>query len=498
MLKKDQVSHFIKTNPQFLFLLPLFFVLHGFIANYRSVPFIDALLLLLAYIASGFLIAGIGWFFYRNALKACLIAFLLLAWHFFFGSMQDTLKNVFPRSFVSQYRFILPAGFFLFLTLFIWLKKRKKPLFAITRYLNMALLIIILIDTGRLAVKMSQHEKILSPELSIENDIGCDICKKPDIYLILLDQYAGSTALKDVFHFDNTAFEHELNRRGFHISQKSNSNYNLTPFSMASALNMDYLSTEMGVKHHLNVGYSYRMIRSSRVVKFLATNGYQFYNYSVFDFPGQPAHEYGDFLPYGIELITSQTFISRMTTDIRADILSGKLGFTSAQKKIAYEYLHFNDDIFELTRNIAADRPAKPKFVYAHFMMPHYPYYFDSKGHPLPLEKLSGFRKTNSNDYIEYLQYGNQKILKLVDEILGSSASPPVIMLLSDHGFRHPERETLRKYDFMNLNAVYLPGKDHSYFNDSLTNVNQFRALFNTYFDQRLPFLKDSTIDLWD
>jgi hypothetical protein len=498
MLKKDQVSHFTKTIPFFLFLLPVFFVLHGFIEYYPSVPVIDALLLTLIYVACELLIAGIGWFIYRNVLKACLLALSLLVWHCFFGSMQDFLKNSFPQSFISQYRFTLPAAFFAFLTLFIWLKKKKKPLFALTRYLNLALMVIILIDMPRLLMKMNQSEKDLSPELIIKNIVPCDTCQKPDIYLILLDQYAGSTALKEVFHFDNSAFEQELNRRNFHIVPESRSNYNLTPFSMASSLNMDYLPAEMGVKHHLNVGYSYRMIRSSKVVKFLTTNGYQFYNYSVFDFPKQPAHEYGAFLSYGIGLITWQTFISRITADIRLDILSGKLGFSSIQKKIAYEHLHFNDNIFELTRNIAAQRPAKPKFVYAHFILPHYPYYFDSKGQSLPMEKLSGFRRTDSNDYIEYLQYGNQKILKLVDDILASSATPPVIMLLSDHGFRHPDRKALRKYDFMNLNAVYLPGKDHRYFNDSLTNVNQFRALFNTYFGQQFHFLKDSTVDLWD
>jgi len=86
----------------------------------------------------------------------------------------------------------------------------------------------------------------------------------------------------------------------------------------------------------------------------------------------------------------------------------------------------------------------------------------------------------------------------LVDHILSTSLHPPVIMLLSDHGFRHPDRKIDRRYDFMNLNAVYTPGKNYSLFSDSMSNVNQFRVLFNSCFGLKLPLLKDSTTDLWD
>ena len=168
------------------------------------------------------------------------------------------------------------------------------------------------------------------------------------------------------------------------------------------------------------------------------------------------------------------------------------------REKIAYEYLHFNDSILKWTNTVTTVNHQKPKFIYSHLMLPHFPYYFDSLGHPLPIEKLSGFRRTDVNDYIGYLKYGNKKIVALVDHILSTSPSPPVIMLLSDHGFRHPGKKIDRKYDFMNLNAVYLPGGNYSLFRDSMSNVNQFRVLFNTCFGLKLPLLKDSTTDLWD
>jgi hypothetical protein len=471
--------------------------LHEFIPNCRSIQVKDALLLAVLYIGVGLIIARIAWIFYRDLVKACLIAFFLLAYQFFFGSIQDFLKTLFPNQFFSQYRFLLPFSLIIFSAFVIWLKKRKRSLLMITSYLNALLIILILVDAGRFVIKKNKNRENAAMNLT-DKFISCDGCAKPDIYLILLDQYPGGIALKEVFDFDNSAFEDELNRRGFHITQKSSSNYNLTPFSMASILNMDYLSSEMGGKNHLNVSYSYDIVRNNQALKFLTAQGYKFYNYSVFDFPGQPAHQYGSFFPYGTKLITMQTFTGRLINDIRADILTGKLKFKGLQKKIAYEHLQFNDEIYELTKDVSNEKKSIPKFVYSHFIMPHWPYYFDSKGNPMPEEKLSGFRKTNAHDFIEYLQYCNKKILELTDHLLNNSPSPPIIILLSDHGFRHPEKHVDRKYDFMNLNSIYLPDKNYSSFPDSMTNVNFFRILFNSNFGQRLPLLKDSTIDLWN
>lgn len=498
MFKKIQASSFLKDNPVFPILLCLFFVFHGFVANLRSVAAVDAALLLLLYIVSTLIIAAIAWLLYRNIAKAALFAFVVMTYQFFFGKILDILKSISPILFFSQYRFVLPLSFLLFLLLITWLKKRKKPLQKLSLYLNILLLLLLVIDLGWLLYKtaMPPKNKVLHPGTA---DLRlCDTCKKPDIYLIVADQYANNTALKEVFNFDNSAFTTELAHRGFQTIKNSSSNYNLTPFSIASLLNMDYLTREMGVKKQLNVGYSYELIRNSSVIQYLTSSGYKFYNYSIFDFPNNPAHKYLSFLPYGTKLITAQTFTDRLASDIRSGIKDGKFGSIAAQKKIIYENLYFNDSIFALTRNISGQKNGTPKFVYSHLMLPHHPYYFNSKGEPLPLEKLLQFKKTNSDDYIEYLKYGNKKLLALVDDILANSLTAPVIMLLSDHGFRHPERTIDRKYDFMNLNAIYIPGKEYGQFNDSLAMVNQFRVFFNSCFNQNLHMLKDSTIDLWD
>jgi len=485
-----------KTRPLFLLLLPVFFVLHSFISNYPVVNGIEALTLAAWYIAVIFSITGVGWVIYRNLIKAALFAFFLMAFQFFFGFLQDTLKDMAPHFFISRYRFLLPAALLFFILFFIWLKKRKKALTAFIQYLNVLFILLILVDTGRLVVRLLPKNENSLLRYREESFTICDTCSKPDVYLIVLDEYAGGEGLKNIFNFKNSAFENELERRGFYVVKKSNSNYNSTPYSIASILNMEYIGLNKVGVNDLDLRYSYWKILNSRVINFFTAYGYDFYNLSAFDFPGQPPHNNKSFLPYRTELITSQTFTGRLRKDIRSDVLSGKIRWKPLQKKIIYETLHFNENNFKLVRDVAAQTSATPKFIYAHFMMPHAPYYWDSKGQPVPFEQLFVSKAANKAGYIEYLQYCNNKILQLTDELFGASSAEPIIILLGDHGYREPGKNADIRYDFSNLNAIYLPNKDYTRFSDSMTNVNVFRTLFNSGFHQQFQLLKDTMINL--
>ena len=99
-------------------------------------------------------------------------------------------------------------------------------------------------------------------------------------------------------------------QRGFYVAKQSRSNYNYTPFSVASILNMKYLDLNMAKKAPGNIDYCYQQIRNSDVTNFLIANGYTFSNYSIFDFKDRPAISYDSFLPYNTSLITSQTFFT--------------------------------------------------------------------------------------------------------------------------------------------------------------------------------------------
>jgi len=71
-------------HPFFLYLLPLFFVFHGYTENYNYIPVKDATLLTGTYLGFALVFAGLFWLGYRVIINAALVSFLLMCFHFFF------------------------------------------------------------------------------------------------------------------------------------------------------------------------------------------------------------------------------------------------------------------------------------------------------------------------------------------------------------------------------------------------------------------------------
>jgi hypothetical protein len=112
------------------------------------------------------------------------------------------------------------------------------------------------------------------------------------------------------------------------------------------------------------------------------------------------------------------------------------------------------------------------------------------------LEKLTE-KKENENGYLEYLKYCNRRILTFTDSILLHSSNPPVMILVSDHGYRRHNEPTDSMTCFNNLVAIHLPSSDFKGIYESMSNVNLGRWLLNNLFNQQLPLLKDSSVYLW-
>src|SRR5215831_9671987 len=117
---KFKFPNFESTHEFFLFLLPIYFVAHGFNENYLSISAIDALKLTAQY-----LLASLALFFFfiilfKSKRKTALFVFALMCFYFFFGAFHDTLKHLFPSTFIVKYIFILPASLILMVAVFIY------------------------------------------------------------------------------------------------------------------------------------------------------------------------------------------------------------------------------------------------------------------------------------------------------------------------------------------------------------------------------------------
>ena len=475
--------------PLFLYLLPVFFVLHGFTESYFLVPVPDSFFLVLKYLTATVLLHIVFYLFFRNNYRASFFLFVLLLVFFFFGAVHDAAKSALSGMFFSRYTFLLP--FILVIAVAALILIKKKKLFARpATYLNCLFLILILFDMIQLSVKIPKYDrqhqlKSISQEFSL-----CDTCDRPDIYFIILDEYAGEKTLNDLYNFNNTAFLKQLEERNFQVIKNSISNYNITPISVASMLNINYPKFLGKDLTDISMRPIYNLIDTNILVPFFRFHGYEFINNSTFTVNGQPPMVIQPFTPVNTMLIESQTLLSRLQRDIGYLLVKWKI--TKSTSRDDYTVLNNNNRILNNIMKEAKRNNKNPRLIFSLLTMPHFPYYYDSKGKAYPPSAIVEGTQWLEDHYLEYLLYTNKVIADLMDFILQNSQKPPVIILISDHGFRHYSKKVHEEYDFYNLIASHLPDRYSAKFEDSLSNVSYIRSLLNKLFNQKLAVDKQA------
>jgi hypothetical protein len=132
-------------------------------------------------------------------------------------------------------------------------------------------------------------------------------------------------------------------------------------------------------------------------------------------------------------------------------------------------------------------RVKSPKFVFAHLVVPHTPFVFTPDGKYVSNSQSNS--PTNLDGYRNSVAFINRALLQLVDRLIAGSKTPPVIIIQGDHGGPYWNRPDQR---IKNLNAYYLPGAEAALY-PTITPVNSFRIVFNAYFGQDFPLLKDQS-----
>lgn len=477
----------------FLFLLPLFFVFHGFTENYHAIPAGEAFEMFLIYVLASLVIFLVARLFYKNRYKAAVFSFFVLSFNFFFGALHDFLKRSFEDRFVSQYSFLMPFFFFVFIALIIYLKKTRTALNRFCVYLNLLFAILILLDGITLSRKITHPSQ--SDGVALKYNVGCNNCAKPDIYLLVFDEFSSTEALKETWNYDNSALDSFLVKKGFKLIPHSRSNYNFTEFSIASLLNMEYLQIPEPLACTIkDYNRCFELIRSNQVCAILSSMGYDIVNYSIFDLQKNPSPIKEDFLPLKTKLITSQTFLGRVKRDLLYHLLTGPFEIKWLSKDLMFSTNRNNQKIIRMTLADSANRSESPRFIYTHIQMPHPPFYFDKYGRVKTTQEVVKDNNTVPG-YLDYLPKTNEVVEQVVNNILNHSKRPVTILLTSDHGFREHQEKS---FQFRNMNALYMSSGNYSGFYDSISGVNQFRVLFNNLFNSSLPLKKDSTIYLRD
>lgn len=490
----------LRTKPYFVLLLPLFFVLHGFIEFFSFMKLSSLFPFLIGLFIASALLFLVFRITLKNNIRAGLMTVYMMGFYLFFGALFDFLKAHSPFVFLYRYRTLVGAFLIFGTLLFFYFRKTRKDFSRLTLFLNVLLLLFLVIDTGTAIYKgFNQRKQPLVMNTNPGNGLIPDTCAKPDIYLLVFDGYSSTYGMKQFFGYDNSKLDSFLVNRRFRVFPMARSNYPATVYSMASCLNMDYL-------HWLNAGKKIvhedyvqcgLQIYDNEVARFLQRNGYEIANHSLFDLKEQAAPVKQRWRMVNANLVSQGTFLPRFVLEFHLQLTENPT-IRKFLPVFAYgDALDNNEICLKGVQQEALTAHKKPKFVYGHFLMPHAPYYMNREGKQRTAQEMAdppGWENETNNPYTEYAQYTNGRISRLIDSIQTATAGKAVIMLLSDHGFHMLPRGVQEDLQFYNLSAVYLPNQQYQQYSDSVTNVNQFRILFNTLFKQQYPIIKDSFI----
>jgi len=310
-----------------------------------------------------------------------------------------------------------------------------------------------------------------------------DVENKPNIYFIILDEYAGSIQLKNDFNFDNSNFSIELEKRDFFVGNESFSNYPNTSLSVPSIMNMiylDFIPDKLG-KDSKNIRVVEKMINENNVMKILQANDYKIT--TLDGVVGRIPNTY-------LADITLCSSIFDINPDIRKNFALVYVPIVGLQELVFSEVIRSKLECsFSALIDFNED-PKNPDFVVAHLRFPHSPFIYDSLGNSVSINDIG-----DKNAYLEQLKFANKKTLEIIDSIQERS-SENIIIIISDHGYRYYinwENPTVDDYirGFNNLAAYYLPGEEK---HETIALVNIFRTIFNSYLEMNYEILDDRQI----
>lgn len=328
--------------------------------------------------------------------------------------------------------------------------------------------------------------------------------QKPDIYYIILDGYGRQDILSSLYGHDNSAFLSDLENMGFYVADQSYSNYYRTSASLASSLNFTYLDELSQAGQDTSNWMPMRyLIANSQVRQVLKEQGYTFVSFST-------AFVYTDISGADVYLSPNRIHLNsfeHLLVGVSALELLARAGWLDVP---VFTYDSHRQRVLYAFENLSSlptrpGLPPGPKFVFAHVIVPHPPFVFDRHGSPI--EPQRPFAMSDAADFegptTEYLlgyrdqvTYTNQLLLETIASIQSQSAVPPVIIVQGDHGpgayfvWGSIEESCLQERLAI-LNAYYLPGAAPDSLYPSISPVNTFRVVLNTYFGAGLPMLED-------
>ena len=452
----------------------------------------------MAAILAPVLVLQLAVFWMKKARKAAAVLSLFFVMFCCYGQVFDVLPSVGGSG--VRHAVLLLVWAVLFWAGVRTVVRLEGDLTNLTRALNLVSVALVLMPAAQIAWYGMRGGLVWKWSRPTENPVPVSSKEaklpRPDIYYIIVDRYAGAKTLRQSYDHDNEGFLNFLREKGFYVATESHSNYLKTPTSLASSLNFEFLHsfTSDPGRQSADWAPAYSRIRDYRAWRFLKARGYKFVHLGTRWEPTRRNPNADVSLnfytpPEMVWALAQQTALHPFALLLDIAPLDQRL---LEARRVPHQ--------FERLVEIPAD-PA-PTFTFAHFLVPHRPYIFESDGTVISEDTAES--RTRKENYRNHVRFINGKLRDAITQLLAASPNPPVILLQSDEGpfpIRYPVEavkfnwkeataDDLREKTGI-LNAYYLPGVSYDQLYPSISPVNSFRLVFNLYFHAGLPLLPD-------
>ncbi len=483
--------------PVFLFCFAIYPGLSLLAWNIREVEWQIVIRPLLASIVFMLIVVCIIQLFIHDWNKSSFLASLVFLMTFSYGHVLNFVQNSTTIGKPNRYLLVLYGVVFVVI---VWLVLKKnndwQKANSVINFVGIILVALTLYPIIYFELK-DENPNILVEPLNLS-----EVEQMHDIYYIILDGYNRADLLKEM-GYDNSEFIDFLRSRGFYVADCSRSNYRKTALSVASALNMDYVYNYLP-----NEGFEdtdldpiINSIRENRVRAELKRLGYtdisfnMGYKWATWWDADQYLPEYNRHTAY-LENATLNSFeVMYIRTTILGLLIDRNLiNINTDSRFFSKDWGHYERVHYILDKLSELVNYPGPKLVYVHLIVPHSPYVFLPDGsyyqnHGEVIDTFDPGTKV-SRGYINNLEFINNRMEILIEDILQNSKEPPIIILQADHSLV-PDHDDRR---FNILNAYHLPDGGERILYPTITPVNSFRIIFNQYFGANLELIEDKSI----
>lgn len=383
---------------------------------------------------------------------------------------------------------LIAGSLFLFINIksdLLW--KIQQSIFIPLLFLSIIFGISIINSKNRIAKAENELKQLSDLEFSAlkktkKNNATFD----SDVYFFILDELISPVAFRNYYHYDNENFFSFLKSSGFHLARYSYSNYPWTIPSISSIVSLNYHKNWVQKNEFPQIAHF--LLKYNMAAKLLEAEGYRTYSIpSIYWFGNDSKGSWKDFL------FRSKSYGLTMSV-LRSTPLANKM---REYQRIQHKR-HIHSQLAQIEE--ISKKKEEKKFVFTHFLCPHRPIVFDKDGKDIE-EKNINLAETDKQHqyYLNQAYFISNSIQKLVEKILASSTSPPLIVIVSDHG-KFPIGSSGKGKTTLPLNELswrlsnfiaFLFPSSSIEIPELVTVVNVFRMLLSHYFGYNLPSLPD-------